>query len=118
MANAFSIFAAFLGWALAANIMRLTGTAYVQNLFVTVLGFLVFVVVHALPIYIFGLLYGVGLIAISYAIVGPLSGIYIGSYARSENWPENFNWQTRFGPTVLYASSALILLLTTYGAVS
>jgi hypothetical protein len=71
------------------------------------------IAVHVAPFYFNGWLYGAATLVASYIVAGILSGLYVGSHVRSENWPENFIFQIRYGPVLLYFTSvALIILLT------
>jgi hypothetical protein len=104
-----SLFAAFLAWGSAANIMRLTRFVGQRSWLTLLTGLLSFVGVHLLPVYLHGWIYGIGLVVLSYVITGPLNGLIIGRYTGNVEWPENFRWQTRFGP-ILYFSISLALL--------
>jgi hypothetical protein len=105
----FSLFAAFLAWGSAANIMRLTRFVGQRSWLTLLTGLLSFVGVHVLPIYLLGWIYGISLVVLSYVITGLLNGLIIGRYTGSVEWPENFRWHTHFGP-IFYFSSSLALL--------
>jgi len=107
----FSLFAAFLSWATAANIMRVTGTTRLRSSFTTFLALAMMVGVHILPIYMIGWKHGLGLIVVFYILSGLLNGFYVSRYTASEGWPRNFFVQTKYYPLALLLCGALLLIL-------
>jgi hypothetical protein len=67
------------------------------------------VAVYVAPFYFLSLVRGVLILVCSYLIAGIFSGYYVGSFARSEEWPDNFCYQLKYGPATLYLFSYLLL---------
>jgi hypothetical protein len=107
----FTIFASILSWALASSIIRYSGTIGQRSLPTLLLGMVALIVVHIAPFYFNGWLFGAGILLGSYIVAGVVSGLYVGSYVRSEDWPENFLWHIRYGPALLNLISIVLVVL-------
>lgn len=104
----FSLFAAFLGWAAGANIVRVTYASGSRGMLTLLVGLFAFVAAHSMPFLLLSLPASL-LALVPFDIVsGAVTGLAIGAFTGSRGWPENFYAIARFGPAVFFSTSLML----------